>query len=419
MMKRSQRGAAKVSVVWAICLFMAFAAAAVAYFLASQEMAAQRELAERNDAARKKAEEALVAEQTYVRDITKLAGFSDPNGPVRMEAKELDAGLKALKEGFPTIDATVTNIQKAIPIVVDAYKAEQRKATEANSRADQLAAENGTIRGNVDQVRQQMEKDVADLRRQLSDAEAGFNDQKAELERSKAELAQRVQEENTAKLAGLTEIEKLKRQMGLETDAWRGRMSEAERKLTPFTKEPEAADGRILSISPELKLGWINVGSKQRLSKGLRFRIVDGQHGSKKVKGWAEVTNVENDMAEVTFSEQADPFDPPVVGDVVYNPLYDPKGERSAVLIGRFSGGLTEESLKALLKSMNITVTKGLERTTDFLIVGGEQYTDPETGQPLETPVQPSDLPVYKEAQAEGVQIVPLKELRQYFRGTS
>ena len=39
-----------------------------------------------------------------------------------------------------------------------------------------------------------------------------------------------------------------------------------------------------------------------------------------------------------------------------------------------------------------------------------------ENGQPLETPVQPSDLPVYKDAVADGVQIVQLKDLRQYFR---
>ena len=94
-------------------------------------------------------------------------------------------------------------------------------------------------------------------------------------------------------------------------------------------------------------------------------------------------------------------------------PTYD-KPEL-AVLIGRFSGALSEESLRALLKSMNISVTKSIEKTTDFLIVGGEMYTDPENGQPLETPVQPSDLPIFKEAQAEGVQIVALKELRQYF----
>jgi len=64
---------------------------------------------------------------------------------------------------------------------------------------------------------------------------------------------------------------------------------------------------------------------------------------------------------------------------------------------------------------MGVVVQKTLDRNTDFMIVGGEMYTD-DNGQPLATPVQPSDLPVYKDAVAEGVQLVQLKDLRQYFR---
>jgi len=41
-------------------------------------------------------------------------------------------------------------------------------------------------------------------------------------------------------------------------------------------------------------------------------------------------------------------------------------------------------------------------------------YTD-ENGQPVETPIQPSELSVYKDAVAQGVQIVLVKDLRQYF----
>ena len=39
-------------------------------------------------------------------------------------------------------------------------------------------------------------------------------------------------------------------------------------------------------------------------------------------------------MAEVTFSGIVDRFDPIVQGDIVYNPVYDPKTERTAVLAG-------------------------------------------------------------------------------------
>ncbi|MBI5363388.1 MAG: hypothetical protein HZA53_09430 [Planctomycetes bacterium] len=414
-MKRSQRGMAKVSVVWAICLFMAFAAAAVAYFLSNQEAASQRDLAAQYETKMKKAESERDTLNAYVLEVSKKAGFTDPTNPSRMDAKTLDEGLKYLKDNCKSIEASATTVQAAMKYVVEDLKKAEQRAQESTTRAEQLAGENNQIRGNVDSVRTELEKQLGDMRRQLSDEQQSFNDQKGELERQLAERTATWQQTDKTKNDLAKEVEDTKRKAALEADAWRTRMAEAERKLTPFTKEPEAADGRLLSISPELKLGWVDIGSKHRLARGMRFRVVDGQHGSKKMKGWCEVTAVQNEMAEVTFSEQVDPFDPPSVGDVVFNPLFDPKGERSAVLIGRFSGALTEEALKAMLKSMNISVTKSVERTTDFLIVGGEMYKDPENGQPLEAPLQPSDDVRYKNAQAEGVQIVTLKELRQYF----
>jgi len=415
-MKRSQRGAAKISVVWAICLFMAFAAAAAAYFLSNQQAAETQARYDTAEAARKKAVAEVDELKVYVSGITQKAGFSDPQQTSRMDSGALDAGLKDLKDNIPGIDATVTNLQKALPLAIQAYKHEKTRADEADARATQLTSENETIRANVAQVSSEKTKEIEDVRRQLSDAETSFNDQKGEYERRIAELSERVRTIDGEKLQLVAQVEELKRKSALENDAWLARMSEAERKLTPFMKEPESADGRVLAISPELRLGWINVGTQHRLSKGTRFRVIDGLAGSKKLKAWCEVVQVDKDMAQVAFSDQVDPFDPPVVGDVVYNPLFDPSGERSAVMIGRFSGAMGEESLKALLKSMNISVTRGLEKTTDFLIVGGEMYTDPENGTPLETPMLPSDMPIYKAAQAEGVQVVALKELRQYFR---
>lgn len=414
-MKRSQRGAAKVSVVWAICLFMAFAAAAVAYFLSNQETAAERARADQLQAQVTKLSAEAESNVQYISEVTTKAGFNDATQTSRIDPKAIDAAMTQLKEAFPQLDATANNLQKVIPIVVDAYKAEQRKVADAVTRVGELTTENNQIRGNVDEIRQQMEKDVGDLRRQLADAEQSYNDQKAELERQLAERATNMQAADQGRQAALAQVEELKRSSSASEETWRTRMAEAERKLTPFMKEPEAADGRVLAVSPELRLGWIDLGSRNRLARGMRFRVVDGQSGAKKVKAWAEVTRVEDGRAEVSITDQADPFDPVVAGDVVYNPLFDPTGDRSAVLVGRFSGALSEEALRALLKSMNIAVTSNVEKTTDFLIVGAEMYTD-EAGQPLDQPMQPSETAKYKEAQANGVQIVALKELRQYFR---
>jgi len=142
----------------------------------------------------------------------------------------------------------------------------------------------------------------------------------------------------------------------------------------------------------------------------MKFRLVSGSHGSNHLKAWCEVNSVKGDMAEVRIYDQTDPMDPPVAGDVVFNPLFDPRGERSALLIGR----LDKNQIESLLKGMGMTVQTKLDKSTDFLIVGGEMYTD-ENGQPVETPIQPADLTVYKDAVAQGVQIVLVKDLRQYF----
>jgi hypothetical protein len=91
----------------------------------------------------------------------------------------------------------------------------------------------------------------------------------------------------------------------------------------------------------------------------------------------ATVTNVEDRRAEVRFTEVADPYNPPVPGDVIYNPLYDPSGERTAVLAGRFSGQFNEAELKVLLSQMGITVQDKLTLDTDYLIVGSELYHGP------------------------------------------
>jgi hypothetical protein len=76
---------------------------------------------------------------------------------------------------------------------------------------------------------------------------------------------------------------------------------------------------------------------------------------------------------------------------------------------------MSEGELKALLEGMNIRVQKALDKNTDFLIVGGEMFVD-ENGQVLPEPVQPTDLPVYRDAVAEGVQVVQLADLRRFFR---
>ena len=168
------------------------------------------------------------------------------------------------------------------------------------------------------------------------------------------------------------------------------------------------------ACSKGAQIGWINIGANQRVAAGMSFRVISGKLGSKSVKCVAEVTKTEATRAEVLFTQVADQFDPPVVGDLIFNPLLDTKGQRNAVLVGRFALP-SENEVRGLLANLGITVQTKLDNSTDYLIVGMEMYVDKD-GTALETPIQPSETAVYKDAEAKGVAITPLKDLRAYFK---
>ena len=84
-------------------------------------------------------------------------------------------------------------------------------------------------------------------------------------------------------------------------------------------------------------------------------------------------------------------------------------------MIGRFSGTYNESEITALLEDIGITIQAELDRTTNYLIVGGPLFVD-EEGEPVDDPIQPSELPRYKDAAALGVRVISINDFRQYFR---
>ncbi len=414
-MNRSTRGAAKVSIVWTICTLVAFILALVMFFLTNGELANKTaELARRESellASKKESTERLNTYQVLSQNV----GFYDESATPASDLTALGQGLKSLRETFPDVNESVKTFAKAVPIVIKAHKDVEARIKDQETQIASLRSENETKTKTSQEVADAKDKEIADLRRQLADTEQAKTDQQAQLERSLAEANENFKDRDAKLIAAKKSIDDAGRKAAQKEESLRTRLSEQGRKLDPFIKEPETADGKILEVSHDLNLGWIDLGSKNRLAMGTRFRVVSGLTGDRRVKGWAEVTQIRSDMAEVAFTEIADSFDPPGPGDEIYNPLFDPTGERHAVLLGRFSGALSESDLRSLLAGMNITVQKTVDKSTDFLILGAEMYVD-ENGQALAQPQQPTDLPAYRDAVALGVQVVQLSDLRKYFR---
>lgn len=409
----STRGMAKVSVVWSIVFLVAAIIAVVAFFLASGEMenqktqviALQRALEEEKAKVTQKSEEFVA--------FSRVVGYVDPQKGGNTDIETLKKGLAGLKPVYGEELNSITTFADAMPLIAQSLSTKQTRIAELEAQISASSKQIEELQKGMREAGTAASTEAADLRSKLGDAQQQVEDTKSEYERQVAELREQVRTKTTEVGTVQTAKSEAEKQFVQEAEALRTRMNEMGRKLQPFTKEPESADGKILSVSRVLGAGWIDVGAVNRLPVGTKFTVASS--ADNRVKAVAEVTKVENSMAEVKFTDQRDPFDPPTPGDVVWNPLYDPRGGRYALLVGGFSGEHAETQLKGLMASMGVTVQNKLDKATDFLIVGNEQYVD-QDGQPVETPVQPSELPVFKEAVAQGVQIVLLKDLRNYFR---
>jgi len=415
MKQRSQRGAARVSAVWIIVSVVAVLVSLAFAWISQTDLAKARSSEEAARQAEADAVARFDAEAQKNIDLSEMLGFYDRSATAATDADAAKAGLAQLREAFPQLDDTVVDFEQAVPIVIGQYNASLREVETLKAQNKEFETQLNTVRQQISTVSSQKDSEIRDLQQQLSDAENAAADEKNALEQRIASLTSDRNEKDSQLRAARGTIEDKDQELENEKQAALTRIRLLSDTLA-FTKEPERPDGSVLAISKELGVGWIDLGSKHRLSRGTVFHVVSGKPNSDgKVKAWVEVTNVENDRAEIRITKLADQFDPVVPGDIVYNPLFDPAGRRNAVLAGRFSGQYNEKEIRLLLADIGIFVQKNLDLNTDYLIVGSEIYVD-ENDEPVEEPIQPSELPVYRDAVAKGVQIVSLRDVARYFR---
>jgi hypothetical protein len=410
----SRRGAAPGALIWVIVLIVAFLVSIGMAIVSSNDAEAMRK--ERDDmrAERDEAKADFVTELEKVTEISKILGFYEEGSAAKVSSTAA-AGeeLTNFKDGFDDMGASVTTYQQAAKRAVPEYRAKVVQIQELNSRITNLQSQVESKTNSNNTITSEKDAIIADLRSQLSDAEQAAADRQSDLEGQITSVRTSLTDRESSLRKTRSETEVQSRQHSQERATWQTRFDEMGRKLA-FLKEPEAVDGEVLAVNAELGIAWINIGQKNRLLRGTRFRIVDGTPGDDRVKAWCSVTRVEEEMAEVLLSDLVDKYDPPVTGDIVFNPVYDPNSQRNAALVGRFSGTWNEKELRLLLSEVGIHIQDGVDKTTDYLIVGSEIFTD-DDGEPLEEPRSPSEEPEYSNAVAMGVQIVPIKQIREYF----
>ncbi|HUR27237.1 MAG TPA: hypothetical protein VM509_03565 [Planctomycetota bacterium] len=369
------------------------------------------------DAAVKAKQAAVAKEEATSKQITQISravGFYDTAALIPVTS--IDSVKKVLddtKQIFPDAGASVTDLEQLIPVIVQNYGTLGKQVTQLKDQVATLTTEKSTESKALRDASAAKDVQLASLSKQLEDAQQAASRAQSALEGQITALKSTASDLETNLKTARVEIDNEKHTALQASLEFKARADAMSNKLA-FLKEPETSDGALLAVGKGAQVGWIDIGANQRVAAGMSFRVVSGKLGSKAIKCVAIVTKTEPARSEVMFTQIADQFDPPVVGDMIYNPLLDPKGPRNAVLVGRFALP-SENEVRTLLSNLGITVQPKIDNTTDYLIVGMEMYVDKD-GTALETPMQPSETAVYKDAESKGVAITPLKDLRAYFK---
>ena len=361
------------------------------------------------------AKQAMVDESNIRIGIANAVGWTGGKADAITDLEALADAKQLLRDNFQDVAEADETFEDIVPKLVSevnkyrqAAKAAEEAAAAARQEADQARRTLADVTSNKDATIQSQKTAMADL-------QDGFDSTEANLSQQVSAANDRVRELEE-------QVASLKADARRVAREFRGKINDLQAKnaqladLTAPLRAPTnlVPDGQILKVSDDLPLAWIDLGAQNRLVLGTRFRIEAGNLGERHLKGWAEVIEVQPDMAKVRVYDIQDAFDPIVTGDYLVNPIYDPRGGYNAILVGRFSGMYGETQLTTLLGDIGIRVQDKLDLTTNFLIVGAPILQD-EDGYPLEDAIEPSSLSEYQEAKANNVQIIPLSTIQEFF----
>ena len=237
--------------------------------------------------------------------------------------------------------------------------------TEVENAARTAASENST---NLDQARADFESAKSERDRRIAGLLENLNAKVLELTTTKEEAQAREKD--------------LKAQIGLlktQLSALRERMA--------LHQPPNVADGKILVAKNGIPTAFINLGRKDLLQPGTIFRVKAASGGP--IKGYCEVTRIEDERAEVRLYDFTDPIaNYATEGDLLYNDLYTPRVTRTMYLMGRFSAPYGKEQLTNLLRRLGNRVVNRMGPGVDTVVLGDDPINEAGDGF---TAVQDSD----------------------------
>lgn len=407
IVRSSERGAAQVSVIWPVVFGVGFLGAGVfAWAQSSKVESVNKALDEANTRYRE-------IEARADGELTKFKAFAAVTGWAKDGFGSVDAVKAALEEAKKSLGADAPaggTIQDhlAASLKVGTLRAEQIAARDRDIQAKDTEISGKTR--EVASVRDTLQKQLDDAKKSAADKEST---DAARIQNLEGQLAQK----ETAAKDATAQVATIKEEKEKEAAEWVKKYSLVDAKNADlntklaFLRAPAEPKGSVVEVSETLPIAYVDLGQHERVVAGMRFQVMEYDKNRKLAgKGYCEVTSVEGNMSRVRL-EPADKNRPIAKGDLLLNPLYDPKGERRAVLVGRFpltSGG--RKGVEQKLGDLGIKVAEKIDPSVDYLIVGSPEYSN--TGEMMDLEANDQVLAAAK----YGTLRYALKDLEGYFK---
>jgi NAD-dependent DNA ligase len=247
---------------------------------------------------------------------------------------------EARKEALQARDVASNELAEATKSSENTVTELRSKYNEALDRIRELDASNADIDSSYKAEKAGWVRRIDDLRSDLADQKITF-ERERDFERNKLSSVQR-------RLDGI--------------------LSEVEKSRSFENVEPDGQLQEVLGVSNK---GWINLGRRDHIHKGLPFRVFQYVKGGKKeYKGRVEVIKVADRVSEVRILEEGDSLNPITAGDFITSPFYDPDENPVFVFAGSqlSTSAVSRQTLEARMAYFGAVIQDKVDLDTDFVV---------------------------------------------------
>ena len=270
-------------------------------------------------------------------------------------------------------------------MLYETYKAENALRREAENRVEQLDAEVARLVDLNAEQKNDFDARAAELSDRLAQIEADRTAFRTERNEAVAQLQRQFEEQRAQADADITTERAQSASLKRDLAELRKRFVSQQEKYGELLIGPaelataREPDGRILTAIPGDEVVYIDLGQEDGLTLGLQFSVYAPETGippDGKGKAQLEVASIAPSSAECKILH-VESNAVILEGDLIANPIYDPRRPLTFLAIGEFDLDRDGEydpdgqaTVEALITDWGGVVTSELTALTDFVVVG-------------------------------------------------